>query len=99
MGQIYDISNYIILLRQFNLLNSIIKKMYVKDELYPSKQFKKINVNDNDIINKVNSELNSDKSILFSHYGMRRWCSPSWGFHPLFLNYNFHYEIEGVRPF
>ena len=57
MGQIYDISNYILLLRQFNLLNSIVTKIYEKDELYSSKPFKKINVNDNDIINQSNIEL------------------------------------------
>ena len=68
MCQIYDISNYIILFRQFNLLNSIIKKIFEKDGLYTSKQLKKINVNDNDIINKVNIELKSEKSILFSNY-------------------------------
>ena len=68
MGQIYDISNYIILFKQINILNYIIKKLYEKNGLNFSKRYKKINVNDNDIINKVNSELNSDKSILFSHY-------------------------------
>ena len=68
MCRIYDISNYIILFRQFNLLNNLIKKNQENDELYSSKQFKKINVNDNDIINKVNIELKSDKSVLFSNY-------------------------------
>ena len=68
MCQIYDISNYIILFRQFNVLNSIIKKIFEKDGFYTSKQFTKINVNDNDIISKVNNELKSEKSILFSNY-------------------------------
>ena len=68
MCQIYDISNYIILFKQINILNYIIKKLYEKKGLNFSKRYKKININDNDIINKVNSELNSDKSILFSHY-------------------------------
>ena len=68
MCQIYDISNYIILFRQFNVLNSIIKKIFEKDGFYTSKQFTKINVNDNDIISKVNKELKSEKSILFSNY-------------------------------
>ena len=68
MCQIYDISNYIILFKQINILNYIIKKLYEKNGLNFSKRYKKINVNDNDIINKVNSELNSNKSILFSHY-------------------------------
>ena len=68
MCQIYDISNYILLFKHFNLLNNIIKKMYEKQGICPSKTFKKINVNDKDIINKVNIELKSDKSVLFSNY-------------------------------
>ena len=50
------------------MLNSIVTKIYEKDELYSSKPFKKINVNDNDIINKINIELKGKKSILFSNY-------------------------------
>ena len=68
MCQIYDISNYIILFKNFNLLNSIIKKIFEKDGFCFSKPFKKININDNDVINKVNIELKSEKSILFSNY-------------------------------
>ena len=68
MCQIYDISNYILLFKHFNLLNNIIKKMYEKQGICPYKPFKKININDNDIINKVNIELKSDKSVLFSEY-------------------------------
>ena len=68
MCRIYDISNYIILFRQFNLLNNIVKKNNENDGLCPSKPFKKININDNDIINKVNIELKIKKSILFSDY-------------------------------
>ena len=69
MCRIYDISNYILLFRQFNLLNNIVKKNHENDELLClSKQYQKINVNDNDLINKVNIELKSEKSILFSNY-------------------------------
>ena len=66
MCQIYDISTYIILFKQFNLLNNTFKKIYEENGFCPVHPFKKINLNDKDIINKLNKDLKNKKSILFS---------------------------------
>ena len=66
MCQIYDISTHIILFKQFNLLNNTLKKIYEENGFCPAHPFKKININDNDIIDKLNKELKSKKYILFS---------------------------------
>ena len=68
MCRIYDISNYIVLIRQFNLINNLIKKQYGPENIGYSKEFKKINVSDNNIIRKINDELTNEKSIIFSKY-------------------------------
>ena len=66
MCQIYDISTHIILFKQFNLLNNNLKKIYEENGFCPAHPFKKININDNDIIDKLNKDLKNKKSILFS---------------------------------
>ena len=66
MCQIYDISTHIILFKQFNLLNNTLKKIYEENGFCPAYPFKKININDNDIIDKLNKDLKNKKSILFS---------------------------------
>ena len=66
MCQIYDISTHIILFKQFNLLNNTLKKIYEENGFCPAHPFKKININDNDIIDKLNKDLKNKKSILFS---------------------------------
>ena len=70
MCQIYDISTYIIIFKQFNLVNNILKaKIYQDNELYPDKIYKKINVNDKDIMEKLSKDIDDDKAILYSkHY-------------------------------
>ena len=67
MGRIYDISTHIILFKHFNLLNILVKKIYENDDLPPSKPFKKINISDEMIIQKLNDDLKGRKSILFSN--------------------------------
>ena len=66
MCQIYDISTHIILFKQFNLLNNSLKKIYEENGFCPAHPFKKININDNDIIEKLNKDLKNKKYILFS---------------------------------
>ena len=65
MCQIYDISTHIILYKQFNLLNNALKKLYEENGVYPIHPFKKININDNDIIGKLHRGLKRKNSILF----------------------------------
>ena len=68
MCQIYDISTYIILFKQFNSLDKLIKeKIYENDEVCPSKPYNKINISDEKKIEKINKDLKGNKSILFSN--------------------------------
>ena len=67
MCQIYDISTHIILFKQFNLLNNILLKSYEEKGYCPAHPFKKININDNKLLKKLNKDLKCKKSILFSH--------------------------------
>jgi hypothetical protein len=67
MGRIYDISTHIILFKHFNLLNILVKKIYENNDLTGSKPFKKINIRDKKIVEKLNDDLRGRKSILFSN--------------------------------
>ncbi len=64
--QIYDISTHIILFKHFNLLNNILKEMIHEHGFRPFHSFNKININDDDLIKKINKDLITKKSILFS---------------------------------
>ena len=66
MSQIYDISTHIILFKQFNALNNILKKIYQEKGFCPVHPFKKINIKDHDVIERINRDLIHKKSILFS---------------------------------
>jgi len=66
MCQIYDISTHIIIFKHFNLLNNIMKELMQEHGLQPFHSFNKININDNDIIKKINKDLRTKKSIIFS---------------------------------
>ena len=66
MCQIYDISTHIILFKHFNLLNNILKEMIHEHGFRPFHSFNKININDDDLIKKINKDLITKKSILFS---------------------------------
>ena len=69
MCQIYDISTYLMIFNQFNLLNNMLKgKIYLDNEFYPNKIFNKINVNDKNIIDKLYKDINNDKLIIYSNY-------------------------------
>jgi len=68
MCQIYDISTHIILYKHFNSLNKMFKeKIYENDEICPAKPYNKINIGDEKRIEKINKDLKSNKSILFSY--------------------------------
>ena len=68
MCQIYDISTHIILYKHFNSLNKMFKeKIYENDEVCPTKPYNKINIGDEKRIEKINKDLKSNKSILFSN--------------------------------
>jgi hypothetical protein len=66
MGRIYDISTHIILFKHFNLLNILVKQIYENDDFPPNKPFRKINITDEKIMEKLNDDLRGRKSILFS---------------------------------
>ena len=63
MCQIYDISTHIILFKQFNHL---LRQMVQDHGFCPIHAFKKINIEDNEIISRINNDLKTKKSILFS---------------------------------
>ena len=68
MCQIYDISTHIILFKHFNSLNKMFReKIYENDEVCPTKPYNKINIGDEKKIEKINKDLKSNKSILFSN--------------------------------
>ena len=66
MCQIYDISTHIILFKQFNVVNNCIKKIYEENGFYPAYTFKKINIKDHNIIDKINKDLKKKNSIILS---------------------------------
>ena len=67
MSQIYDISTHIILFKQFNLVNNGLKKIYEEKGFCPAHPFKKININNNELMERLNTELKKKgKPIIFS---------------------------------
>ena len=68
MSQLYDISNYIVLFKNFNLINSAVLNIYEEQGLRILKTLDRINLKDKSLITKINTELKSDKSLLFSKF-------------------------------
>jgi hypothetical protein len=66
MSHIYDISTHILLFKQFNLINNSLKTIYEENGFCPAHPFKKININDEELMDKMNKALKREKSILFS---------------------------------
>ena len=67
MSKIYDISSHIFLVKQCNLLNNYVKeKINEEKDIYLDKLCSKININDNQVLEKISNEIKSRKSILFS---------------------------------
>jgi hypothetical protein len=68
MGQMYDISSYIILFKQFNLLNKItMERMHEEDGVCPTKPYNKINIGNMKVVEKLDKDLGNKRSILFSN--------------------------------
>ena len=68
MGQMYDISSYIILFKQFNFLNKItMERFYEEDGFCPAKPYEKINLGNMKVVEKINKDLRNKKPILFSN--------------------------------
>ena len=66
MSQIYDFSTHITLFKKFHLLNNFFLKLYKEKGDCISFSFNKININDNNIIEKLNQDLKYKEPILFS---------------------------------
>ena len=65
MCRMYDISTYIFLLKQFKLNNNLLTEMLSKDNgISYSKSINKINLNDENTIEKINIDLIENKSII-----------------------------------
>ena len=70
MGQIYDISTHIILLKKFNNLNHLILEN-VNSTSYPFEKDSKININDKNMLTKLNNELRNSNCIIFTNSILR----------------------------
>jgi hypothetical protein len=70
MGQIYDISTHILLLKKFNNLNHFILEN-VNSINYPFEKDSKININDKNILTKLNNELRNSNCIIFTNSILR----------------------------
>ena len=70
MCRMYDISTHIFLLKQFKLNNNLLTEMLSKDNgISYSKSINKINLNDENTIEKINIDLIENKSIILKwHY-------------------------------
>ena len=66
MSQIYDISTHILLFKQFNLMNNSLKKIYEEKGFCPAHPFKKININDGDLMFRISEDLKAEKPIIFT---------------------------------
>ena len=65
MCRMYDISTHIFLLKQFKLNNNLLKEMLSKDNgISRSKSINKINLNDENAVDKINIDLIENKSII-----------------------------------
>ena len=67
MSQIYDISTYLMLFKQFTILNNCIFETINSNEYsYPYESNGKININDNIKLDQLDKESKSKKCIVFS---------------------------------
>ena len=65
MCQVYDISSHIILIKQFNILKNIIKEQVEDKEMFLSKLYGRININDNKVLDTLRNEFKHNKSLNF----------------------------------
>ena len=71
MGQIYDISTHILLLKKFNILNHFILES-INNTNYSFENDSKINVNDRNMLSRLNNEIRSSKCIIFTNSILRK---------------------------
>ena len=70
MGQIYDISTHILLLKKFNILNNFILQN-INCTYFPFEKDSKININDKNMLTKLNNELRNSNCIIFTNSILR----------------------------
>ena len=70
MGQIYDISTHILLLKKFNILNHFIIEN-VNSNSFPFENDSKININDKTMLSKLNNEIRNSNCIIFTNSILR----------------------------
>ena len=59
MCKVYDISSHILFFKQFNLINKFFKNKKIEEnEINKSLFSKRININNNQIMNKIDTDLN-----------------------------------------
>ena len=60
MCKVYDISTHILFFKQFNLINKFFKyKKIEENEIYKCLYFKRININNNQIMKKIETDINT----------------------------------------
>ena len=68
MCQVYDISSHVVLIKQFNILKNILKeKFYDNNQIFVSKLYNKININNNKVIENFGNEFKDNKSLNFNY--------------------------------
>ena len=69
MCKIYDISTYIVLFKNFNIVKNILKEYMCENyELFTSTIVKKINISDLKLIEGMKNDIKDKKSILYNNY-------------------------------
>ena len=64
MGHIFDINSYIILVKDFNILKNIFFNEFKRGKKYSFD--KKININDENLMNEINDDINSNTYDIFT---------------------------------
>ena len=68
MGQIYDISTHILFYKQLNLLNKMLKeKISEGKDLLTLLSLNKINLNDHQNVEKLNTKYKKRKSLIYTN--------------------------------
>ena len=67
MYQVYDISSHVVLIKQFNILKNILKEKFENNDIFISKLYNKININNNRVIESLGDEFKHNKSLNFNY--------------------------------
>ena len=66
MCHLFDISTHIILIKQFKLNNNLLSRLFAKENgMNQTRIYNKINLNDENIVDKINNDLIENKSFLY----------------------------------